>query len=232
MTQDALLLDLDCSADDAGQFLYEDDARSTEARRLALGTVLDLVASAFNMSATPEPIAFDVHVGTLPVGLLNGLRLELNPITSGAFAVHVATRDRPDDYQTWLPHPASAFRRWPRPDGTFERPCAHRRCECAATTWACIRCATLCRRRLGDCEARTSRRNGVAVALSLTPAAREECARFSLHPSAFSVALRAALRVAKLADQAPVGERALHRARGNRGLRRCTGRHSRDGRSS
>ncbi|HEX4355687.1 MAG TPA: hypothetical protein VHZ95_22325, partial [Polyangiales bacterium] len=100
MTQYELLFELDCAAEDVGSFLYA-DARGT-ARRLALGSLIDLVASAFDVSGTREPIAFELDVEALPdETTLASLRLQLSP-TNGLFVVDFATLGHRSSYRRIL----------------------------------------------------------------------------------------------------------------------------------
>jgi amino acid adenylation domain-containing protein len=194
MTQPEFLLDLDCSTDDLGHFLYEDDP--IEQHRLALGTLLDLVASAFDMSGTRAAIAFDARFAQLPAEPLGSLRLALDP-ASGEFAVQVAARDRPNGYESAASGHRLALPEWP--DGTLAAAFAPLGESDADAAYAELSRSLHAQLGLsaafGDVRALQPLARGVSIELALTPGARAECEGFSVHPALLNAALRAALLV-------------------------------------
>ncbi|HEY2734543.1 MAG TPA: hypothetical protein VGI70_11195, partial [Polyangiales bacterium] len=182
MTQYELLFELDCAAEDVGPFLYGNEGGSP--RRLALGSLIDLVTSAFDLSGAREAIEFDLDVEALPdETMLARLRLQLSP-ASGLFVVDFATFDPRNGHKRILSgqrHDEIA-----RPDWLSDREIQNEvELPVDAFAWPAAFAVIERAHQIG---------RGASLRFALADAAQRESSRFSMHPWVLTLALQSAAR--------------------------------------
>jgi amino acid adenylation domain-containing protein len=194
MMPDDVVLELDCSLHGFEQLLFENYDVDLP-RRLSLGALTDLIASAFAMPETPRPVAFDVYAGELPTAAaLHSLRLELNR-APGRFTISYASPDQP---RVWRPCVSGASTTLPAAGASPAMLDAGAPVDGSATeAW---------RKHVGShgmfrAVHRTDR--GLTLRFAVTPELRDECSRFSLHPLLLEAVLQAALQPLTVSGDEP-----------------------------